>query len=189
MVKRRTRPKVHSVLYIQSGKKDRSPIEKGCFDTFWKVLNQDIAKLVWTKQWDVSKGIRFPWKFWSKGAGIIGCQNEASKDFLIGLTKTIHWPGKTFRAWKQGEYGFSTLVTIVLPPDTLEIFKQEEVIALILEQNCLSGAHSVPSFKTRDKGVSLVTMGVAPEMVPLIRALGGRGSCGATPIKINVKQA
>ena len=31
-------------------------------------------------------------------------------------------------------------------------------------------------------------MGFAPEMVPLIWALGGRGSCGATPIKINVKK-
>ena len=42
--------------------------------------------------------------------------------------------------------------------------------------------------KTRPKRVSLVTMGVAPEMVPLIRALGGRGSCSATPIKINMKK-
>ena len=31
-------------------------------------------------------------------------------------------------------------------------------------------------------------MGVAPEMIPLIRALGGKGSCGACPIKINVKK-
>ena len=89
---------------------------------------------------------------------------------------------------KQGEYGFSTLVTVVLPPETLETFKQEEVIPLILEQNGLSDAHSVPRFKTKPKGVSLVTMGVAPEMVPLIRALGGKGSCRACPIKINVKK-
>ena len=89
---------------------------------------------------------------------------------------------------RGGEYGFSTLATVVLPPETLEIFKQEEVIPLILEQNGLSGAHSVPRFKTKPKGVSLVTMGVAPEMIPLIRALGGKGSCGAIPIKINVKK-
>ena len=75
-----------------------------------------------------------------------------------------------------------------MPPDALEIFKQEEVIPLILEQNGLSGGNSVPRFKTKPKGVSLVTMGVAPEMVPLIRALGGKGSCGACPIKINVKK-
>ena len=93
-----------------------------------------------------------------------------------------------FRAWRQGEYGFSTLVTVVLPPDTLEIFKQEEVIPLILQQNGLTGAHSVPRFKTKPKGVTLVTMGVAPEMIPLIRALGGKGSCGACPVKINVKK-
>ena len=31
-------------------------------------------------------------------------------------------------------------------------------------------------------------MGVVPEMIPLIRALGGKGSCGACPVKINVKR-
>ena len=31
-------------------------------------------------------------------------------------------------------------------------------------------------------------MGVAPEMIPLIRPLGGKGSCGAIHIKINVKK-
>ena len=77
---------------------------------------------------------------------------------------------------------------MVLPPDALEIFKQDEVIPLILQQNGLSGAHSVPRFKTKPEGVTLVTMGVAPEMIQLIRALGGKGSCGACPVKINVKK-
>ena len=77
---------------------------------------------------------------------------------------------------------------MVLPPDALDIFKQEEVIPLILQQNGLSGAHSVPRFKTKPKGVTLVTMGVAREMIPLIRALGGKGSCGACPVKIKVKK-
>ena len=108
--------------------------------------------MVWTNQWDVKKGIRFPWKFWSKEARIIGCQNKESEAFLLELTKTIKWPGKTFRAWRQGDYGFSTLVTVVLPPDALEIFKQDEVIPLILQQNGLSSAHSVPRFKTKPKG-------------------------------------
>ena len=49
---KRTRPKVQAVLYIQSGERDRAPIEKGCFDTYKKVANQEIAKMVWTGQWD-----------------------------------------------------------------------------------------------------------------------------------------
>ena len=190
VVKKRTRPKVESVLYIQAGEKDRAPIEKGCFETFWKAANQAIAKMVWSNQWEphAKKGIRFPWKFWSKGAGIIGCQNKDSEAFLRELTKTIKWPGKTFRAWGQGEYGYSTLVTMVLPPDVLDIFKESEVVPLILQQNGLTGGHSNPRFKTKPKSVTLVTMGVAPEMIPLIRALGGKGSCGACPVKINVKK-
>ena len=79
-------------------------------------------------------------------------------------------------------------MTVVLPPDTLEIFKEAEVIPLILQQNGLTGGHSSPRFKTKPKGVTLVTMNVAPEMIPLIRALGGKGSCGACPVKINVKK-
>ena len=97
---KRTRPKVHAVLYIQSGERDRAPIEKGCFDTYMKVANQEIAKMVWTGQWDPSKRIMFPWNFWSKGAGIIGCQNQESQDFMVELTNNITWPGKIFRAWK-----------------------------------------------------------------------------------------
>ena len=106
-----------------------------------------------------------------------------SRDFLTNHTKAMKWPVKKFRAWKQGEYGFSTLATVVLPPETLEIFKQEEVIPLILEQNGLTGAHSVPRFKTKPKGVSLVTMGMAPEMIPLIRALGGKAAAESYPSK------
>ena len=74
---------------------------------------------------------------------------------------------------------------MVLPPDALEIFKQDDVIPLILQQNGLSGAHSVPRFKTKPKDVTLVTMGVAPEMIPPIQ---GKGSCGACPVKINLKK-
>ena len=69
-----------------------------CYLYALPVLNQEIAKMVWTNQWEphAKKGIRFPWKFWSKGAGIIGCQNKESEVFLMELTKTIKWPGKTF---------------------------------------------------------------------------------------------
>ena len=97
---------------FKSGEKDRAPIEQGVFDTFKKVANQEIAKMVWTGQWDPSKQIMLPRKFWSKGAGIIGCQNQASVNFMVELKKTIKWPGKVFKCWRQGEYGSSTLVTI-----------------------------------------------------------------------------
>ena len=62
VVKKQTRPKVNSVLYIQAGERDRAPIEKGCFETFWKVANREIAKMVWENQWEphAKKGIRYP---------------------------------------------------------------------------------------------------------------------------------
>ena len=87
----------------------------------------------------------------------------------------------------QGEYGFSTLVTIVLPPES-ECFPKEDLVPLILKQNGLEGQHSVPRFKDKPKGVQILTMGVAPEMVEPIRALGGRGVLGMMAVKINVKK-
>ena len=94
---------------------------------------------------------------------------------MVELTSNIKWPGRTFRAWKQGQYGYSTLVTMVLPPGAWDVFKQEDVVPLVLKQNGLEGSHSVPRFRTKDKGVTLVTMGIAPSLVNAIRALGGQG--------------
>ena len=77
---------------------------------------------------------------------------------------------------------------MVLPPGALDVFKQEDVVPLVLKQNGLEGSHSVPRFRTKDKGVTIVTMGIAPSLVNAIRALGGRGGMGAMAIKINVKK-
>ena len=75
-----------------------------------------------------------------------------------------------------------------LPPGALEVFKQDDVVPLVLKQNGLEGLPSVPRFKTKDKGVTIVTMGIAPNLVNGIRALGGSGGMGAMAIKINVKK-
>ena len=88
---------------------------------------------------------------------------------MVQLTDNIKWPGKTFRAWKQGQYGYSTLVTMVLPPGALDVFKQEDVVPLVLKQNGLEGSHSVPRFRTKDNGVTIVTMGIIPSLVNGIR--------------------
>ena len=44
---KRTRPMVHSVLYIHVGREDRTPIKKGCFGTFMNCANLEIVKMVW----------------------------------------------------------------------------------------------------------------------------------------------
>ena len=50
----------------------------------------------------------------------IGCENIALVEIMIQLAKNIRGLGKVIRAWKQGEYGFTTLFTLVLPPGTLD---------------------------------------------------------------------
>ena len=107
---------------------------------------------------------------------------------MVELTSKINWPGKVFRAWRQGQYGYSTLVTMVLPPGCLDIFKKEDIVPLVLRQNGLEGSHSTPRFKSKDKGVTLVTFGIAPQLVPGIRNLGGRCGMGMMALKINVKK-
>ena len=77
---------------------------------------------------------------------------------------------------------------MVLPPGALDVFKKDNVVPLVLRQNGMDGSHSVPRFRTKDKGVTIVTMGIAPSLVKGIRALGGRGGMGAMAIKINVRK-
>ena len=107
---------------------------------------------------------------------------------MVELTNKINWPGKVFRAWRQGQYGYSTLVTMVLPPGCLDIFKKEDIVPLVLRQNGLEGSHSTPRFKSKDKGVTLVTFGISPQLVPGIRNLGGRCGMGMMALKINIKK-
>ena len=45
----------------------------------------------------------------------------------------------------------------------------------------------MPRFKSKDKGVTIVTMGIAPQLAKDIRALGGRAGLGAMGVKINVR--
>ena len=112
---------------------------------------------------------------------------------MVELAKTITLPGKTFRAWKKGEYGFSTLVTLILPPGS-ETIKREIVVPLVLKQNGLSGQHTQPRFKIRTstkdeaKSATLVTMGVSPDLASGLRALGGYASMGARTVRVNLKR-
>ena len=43
----------------------------------------------------------------------------------------------------------------------MDVFKQDDVVPLVLKQNGLEGSHSVPRFKTQDKVVTIVIMGIA----------------------------
>ena len=95
-----------------------------------KEANNKIASLALKGTWNPSRNIHFPWNHWSRGAGIIGCKNEESMQFMIALAKTISFPGKEFRAWKKGQYGYSTLVTMNLPSGWNSFIK-EDIIPLI----------------------------------------------------------
>ena len=130
------KPKVYGVLYILTCLKERAPITEEDFKAFMNIADAKIMEAVWSGQWDPAKNIRFPWNIWVKNSGIIGCLNEASMDYMVELTKTITLPGKTFKAWKKGEYGFSILVTLILPPGSKAI-KREVIVPLILKQNGL----------------------------------------------------
>ena len=68
------------------------------------------------------------------------------------------------------------------------MFPKDDIVPLLLKQNGLEGAHSTPHFRSKDKGVSIVVMGIAPQLVNGIRALGGRAGLGAMSVKINVKK-
>jgi hypothetical protein len=144
---------------------------------------------VWSDKWDPTQNIRFPWNIWIKNSGIIGCLNEASMEFMIEMNKSITKPGKVFRAWKKGEYGFSCLVTLILPPGS-DAIKREVIVPLVLKQNGLVGAgqHTTPRFKERSKEVTIITMGVSLDLAPGLRNLGGFAAMGVHTVKVHLKK-
>ena len=107
-------------------------------------------------------------------------------DYMVEVTKTITLSGKTFKAWKKGEYGFSILVTLILPPGS-EAIKREVIVPLILKQNGLVGQHTTPRFKTKSE-VTLITMGVSPDLAASLRNLGSFASMGARTVKVHLKR-
>ena len=183
------------MVYIHCGQKERAPIAEEELEAYTVEADKLIMEEVWSDKWDPYKNIRFPWNKWVKGMGIIGCLNPDSVEYMVKLASEIKVLGKTFKAWRKGEYGFSTLVTLVLPPGAEKI-KKENLVPLILKQNGLAGTgkHTVPKFKTkvsRDKAkapLNMVTMGVAPELAMAFRALGGFASMGARTVKITVSK-
>ena len=56
-----------------------------------------------------------------------------------------------------------------------------------MRQNGLSGKHSNPIFKSIDKGETMITMGISPELKTGLTALGGFASMGALSVRIYIK--
>ena len=52
--------KVHGVVYIHCGKKERAPITKEDFEVFMAKADNHIMEAVWLDNWDSTKNIRFP---------------------------------------------------------------------------------------------------------------------------------
>ena len=151
--------------------------------------NNKISTMVLKGTWNPSRNIHFPWNHWSRGAGIIGCKNEESMQFMIALAKTISFPGKEFRAWKKGQYGYSTLVTMNLPSGWNSFIK-EDIIPLIIKQNGLKGKHSMPKFKDgSSKGGIQLTMFISPELETGLRALGGCAAMAALSVKFKIAKS
>merc|ERR1712110_485251 len=112
VARKRTKPKVHSVLYIQCGEKECAPIDKSTFDVpKYPYREPGVGRKMGSFQTNP-----FPLEILVERGWNNRLQNEASVDFMTELAKVIEWPGKVYRAWKQGEYGYTTLVTMVLPP-------------------------------------------------------------------------
>ena len=106
----------YEVLHIQSGLTRRSALSKEDWKKIWSLLHEMWAEKLITNQWDPS--IKVVWSTWYKKRGLIACQNEATVNFVRNIIADIKLDGKCFRAWKKGEFGFPTLVTIFLPEGT-----------------------------------------------------------------------
>ena len=180
-----TKPQVYAVLYIQSGTKERAPINEEDFKAFMKEVNLKISEKVLRGSWDASKNIHYPWNHWCRAAGIVGCKNEESVEFMINLAKDITFSGKSFRAWKKGQFGYSALVTMVLPLGW-EVFKKEDTMQLIMVQNGLKGKFCVLKFENTLNGGLQIIMGISQELETGLRALEGHVAIAALSAKFKI---
>ena len=103
-------------MHIQSGLTRRSALLEEDWKKIWSSLHEIWAEKLISDEWDPS--IKVVWSTWYKERGLIACQNEATVNFVRNLVTEIKLDGKYFRAWKRGEFGFPSLVTIFLPEGT-----------------------------------------------------------------------
>ena len=106
---------------------------------------------------------------------------------MVELAKTITYQGKTFRAWKKGQFGYSTLVTIAIPQGS-KSFVKENIVPIVMKQNGLVWKHTSPRFEPTSTGVVMLKMGISPDLVTGLQKLGGYAAMGARTVKFNLKK-
>ena len=103
-------------MHIQSGSTRRSILLEQDWKKIWTSLHEIWAEKLISGEWDPS--IKVEWSTWYKNRGLIACKNEITVNFITNLISEVQFDGKYFRAWKGGEFGFPSLVTLFLPEGT-----------------------------------------------------------------------
>ena len=103
-------------MHIHSSSTRRSILFEEDWKKVWTSLHKIWAENLISGEWDPS--IKVEWSTWYKNRGLIACKNETTVNFIRNLISEVQFDGKSFRAWKRGEFGFPSLVTLFLPEGT-----------------------------------------------------------------------
>ena len=106
--------------------------------------------------------VRVEWSSFSRSRGLLGLPNQKSVDYIKQCILGMTINGKKFRAWSRGEFGFSTLVTVVVSR-YLGTTDAEYLVKLFLKQNKLEGTSSRPTIKPLGKGLLMLRFGACPQ--------------------------
>ena len=128
------KPKEQFLLYIHQGERLREKISRERWRLFlekFNILMFDQA----VKGQDVPK---VNWSGFSSGTGIITPTDEDSVAKVVSLVGQIEVAGTKFKAWRRGDEGSCTLITLKLPA-SLSGIQANKVVAGIIKMNNLPG--------------------------------------------------
>ena len=141
------------VLYIHTGVKERSPITEDDFYKLWDRIDYKTMDKMLEDEAVPGDGVL--WKKWTQGRGLICVKDQESSDFVKELVSETKVKGKSFKAWKRGDFGEGRRVTGYLKGNAHKGRSGDQLMKLLLKYNRLVGKHTGVLMKDTDQGREL----------------------------------
>jgi len=122
-------------LYIHKGKQERLRMPRQVWNVFFEKLQERCLKLMGSK----TRPPRIDFSGFYNGCGVIVPADEASQTTTIDIIDNIKVTDNEFKAWRKGERGNTTVLTLQIPPSmTPSIYTQGMIMTNLVELNELN---------------------------------------------------
>jgi len=122
-------------LYIHKGKQERLRMPRQVWNVFFEKLQERCLKLMGSK----TRPPRIDFSGFYKGCGVIVPVDETSQVTTIDIIDNIKVTDHEFKAWRKGERGTTTVLTLQIPPSmTPSTYTQGMIMTNLVELNELN---------------------------------------------------